>query len=341
MIALGSLVAVASVGSIGVFTAPEPDGPPAQLGPPSEEEPLPPPPDEVLAAVAVVGLPEALERADGVAGLARVYGIDVTGDLEVVASEVEVTAALLDGRSVVGVVSAVSPAATAEGLVALVDDLGLVDAHRIVALTAGADRTELAPVRELLDQQVAALDLATLRAAVSSAAAGTPLDEVAAELVTPSAAVPNGEVSGPAQLRVASWDGPLGALLAAIAVATLERTGVEVEVIPIGGEGAADVVAAVSEGQADAALVIAGELPDAVELPWTRNLEAARDAFQGRFEGQVTLGAVLGPDDVGLRYLVTEDVAARFGVARLSDLIGVAPATAPVDVDGGGVREDG
>ena len=123
LIALGSLLALASVGSIGVFTAgTDPVDP--------SDEPLPAPPQETLAAVNLVAPPEILEAADGIPGLARVYGIDLSGNLEVVDSADEVVAAVRGGHAVLGAIPGRDGASdglvdVGDGLTALGDDLGL------------------------------------------------------------------------------------------------------------------------------------------------------------------------------------------------------------------------
>jgi len=125
LIAFGSLLALASVGSIGVFTAgTDPVDP--------SDEHLPAPPQETLAAVNLVAPPEILEVADGISGLARVYGIDLSGDLEVVDSADEVVTAVRGGHAVLGAIPGRDGtshvlADAGDGLTVLRDDLGLVE----------------------------------------------------------------------------------------------------------------------------------------------------------------------------------------------------------------------
>lgn len=333
LIALGSLVALASVGSIGVFTTPGSAPGPAPDG---EEAPLPPPPDEQLAAVALVGPPELVERPDGLPGLARVYGLDLSSDLEVVASSDQVVAALHDGRAVLGAVPAVSASLPATGLVGLEDDLGMSAGQRIVAVTAGETRAEDAPdlgaARTVLDVTVGMLVPAALREARAAIEDGRDLDEVARGLLADPPAEPAPEAGAAARIRVAGVDGELGYLLTAVAVAALAQTGATVEVVPTGGTDASAALTAIAQGDADASLVVVGELPEAADLGWAAAPADALRRLQERLGDEVHLGQRWSPGEVGLRYLVTEDVAARFGLARLSDLIGVAPEAPPVEV---------
>ncbi len=348
--ALAAVAALAVAGSLGVVTGGWDLGPDADEGPRSPveggdqppgivtEEELAelPPPAEELDRVRTVTTSWGHDHPNALPGVARTYGMDLAADVEVVDDVEEVLVALEDGRAVLGVVPTLAVDGSPAGLVSLEDDLGIGGRARPVLL---GDPDLVAAVGPLLDELSAAQvagwwrrwqDLDDLPTVARAAVASVP------EPQRPAAALsdrPAPEEDEPIRLHVG--DGEVERLLAEIIA-----------------EGIRQVPAPATGGDHLEVEVVAGDpwsLQEVAESRgdlWLTTLEVVAEELYGSEvvgdtseELRETLADAVAPAAVGsilelplgASFLVTEDVAGRFEVARLSDLRPAAEPVAPVD----------
>lgn len=269
-------------------------------------------------------------------GLARSYGMDVTDLLVPLAPGQPVVDALRDGEVEVGVLFSTDPLLDEEDLVVLEDDRGMLAAENVVPYAPAAlveDRGE--GLRAAIESVSEALTTEAVSSLLVEVRGGTPLQDAATAFVT-SLDLEEVEVADGDPLRIGAESFDEDRVIAEVYAAGLRAQGVDAEVVDLEGFRALEV-ASLLDREIDLAIDYAGSLLEFLDGFASLATPDPEETVTALAELLATADYELfapAPATSANTFVVTEEVAARFALARLSDLVDVAPAATPAPPPG-------